>query len=171
MRGSPTYRGGALAPQAAMQKNGSTAQKHADQHPKPPYPPQKLDKPGLESELEPKPKYEAPTYRAADKLKGKRALITGGDSGIGRAVAVLFAREGADVAINYLAAEQEDAEETNRAVEEAGRTCVLLPGDLVDPALCKELVAQTVEQLGGLDVLVSNAAHQNRKQLAELTPE
>ncbi|HLL23775.1 MAG TPA: SDR family oxidoreductase, partial [Kofleriaceae bacterium] len=134
-------------------------------------PEKKLDKPGLEAELEPKPRYEAPTYKAAGKLVGRRALITGGDSGIGRAVAVMFAREGADVAINYLPEEQVDAEETKRAVEEVGRTCVLLPGDLVDANLCKELVAQTVSQLGGIDLLVSNAAHQNRKQLEEITPE
>ena len=102
---------------------------------------------------------------------GKKALITGGDSGIGRAVAVLYAREGADVAINYLPAEQRDAEETRQAVEAAGRRCVLIPGDLVDATFCRELVERAVDELGGLDILVSNAAHQNRKQLAELTPE
>jgi NAD(P)-dependent dehydrogenase (short-subunit alcohol dehydrogenase family) len=142
-----------------------------ESQPRPPFPAKKLDKPGLEADLEPKPRYEAPAYKAAGKLAGKRALITGGDSGIGRAVAVLFAREGADVAINYLPDEQPDAEETKRAIEEVGRKCVLLPGDLVDPALCKHLVAETVKQLGGIDILVSNAAHQNRKELAELTLE
>ncbi|HEY5946257.1 MAG TPA: SDR family oxidoreductase [Kofleriaceae bacterium] len=154
-----------------MHKNGSSAQKHADKHPKPPFPPQKLDKPGLESELDPKPAYKAPTYRAADKLKGKRALITGGDSGIGRAVAVLFAREGADIAINYLDAEQSDAEETRRAVEAEGRKCVLIPGDLTDEKFCRELVERARDELGGIDILVSNAAHQNRKKLDELTTE
>jgi NAD(P)-dependent dehydrogenase (short-subunit alcohol dehydrogenase family) len=139
--------------------------------PKPPFPEQKLDKPGLETELEPKPRYQAPRYRAADKLEGKRALITGGDSGIGRAVAVLFAREGADVAISYLPAEQEDAEETRRAVEHEGRRCVGLPGDLGDQAFCAELVERAVKELGGLDILVSNAAHQNRKSIDELAPE
>jgi NAD(P)-dependent dehydrogenase (short-subunit alcohol dehydrogenase family) len=139
--------------------------------PKPPFPAKKLDKPGLEADLEPRPRYEAPTYKAAGKLAGRRALITGGDSGIGRAIAVLYAREGADVAINYLPAEQKDAEETKRAVEEVGRRCVLLPGDLVDAAFCKQLVDDAMKQLGGLDILVSNAAHQNRKTLAELTPE
>jgi NAD(P)-dependent dehydrogenase (short-subunit alcohol dehydrogenase family) len=147
------------------------AQQHADSQPKPPFPPQHLEKPGLESELEPAPRYEAPTYRAADKLHGKRALITGGDSGIGRAVAVLFAREGADVAINYLESEQSDAEQTKRAVEAEGRRCVLLPGDLTDPQVCRDLVERTVQELGGLDILVSNAAHQNRKLLEDLTPE
>jgi NAD(P)-dependent dehydrogenase (short-subunit alcohol dehydrogenase family) len=154
-----------------MQKNGhgQRAQRHADQQPKPPFPNQKLDKPGLESELDPKPAYEAPTYRAADKLAGKRALITGGDSGIGRAVAVLFAREGADIVINFLDEEHSDAEETKRAVEAEGRRCVLVPGDLTDAKFCRELVERTVDELGGIDILVSNAAHQNRKELDELT--
>lgn len=139
--------------------------------PKPPFPARKLAKPGLEHQLSPRPQYLAPAYKPGLKLLGKRALITGGDSGIGRAVAVLFAREGADVAINFLPAERKDAEETQRAVEHEGRTCVLLPGDLTKPAVCKQLVARTVRELGGLDILVSNAAHQNRKQLVELTPQ
>jgi NAD(P)-dependent dehydrogenase (short-subunit alcohol dehydrogenase family) len=147
------------------------AHPRTESQPRPPFPAKKLDKPGLEADLDPKPRYEAPAYKAAGKLAGKRALITGGDSGIGRAVAVMFAREGADVAINYLPDEQQDADETRRAIEALGKKCVLLPGDLLDPALCKQLVAQTVQQLGGIDILVSNAAHQNRKELAELTPE
>lgn len=151
--------------------NGSPEHQRTESQPRPPFPAKKLDKPGLETELEPKPRYEAPTYKPAGKLDGKRALITGGDSGIGRAVALIFAREGADVVINYLPEEQEDAEETKRAVEAAGKRCVLLPGDLVDPELCKSLVEQTVKQLGGIDILVSNAAHQNRKMIDEITPE
>jgi NAD(P)-dependent dehydrogenase (short-subunit alcohol dehydrogenase family) len=139
--------------------------------PKPPFPAQKLAKPGIEAELEPRPRYQAPQYRAANKLAGKRALITGGDSGIGRAVAVLFAREGADVAISYLPSEQRDADETRRAVEAEGHRCVCLPGDLADAAFCAELVELAVAELGGLDLLVSNAAHQNRKSIDELTPE
>jgi NAD(P)-dependent dehydrogenase (short-subunit alcohol dehydrogenase family) len=141
------------------------------EQPKPPFPEQKLEKPGIEAELEPRPRYEAPHYRAANKLEGKRALITGGDSGIGRAVAVLFAREGADVAISYLPAEQEDADETKAAVEQEGRRCVCIPGDLSDTAFCAELVERAAEELGGLDILVSNAAHQNRKKIDELEPE
>lgn len=144
---------------------------HTKQQPRPPFPEQKLDQPGLESQLEPRPRYQAPTYKAAGKLIGKKALITGGDSGIGRAVAVLFAREGADVVINYLPEEQSDADETRAAVEKEGRRCVGIPGDLTDAEFCRELVERTVDELGGLDLLVSNAAHQNRKQLAELTPE
>src|SRR5438046_473598 len=94
--------------------------------PKPPFPPQHLAKPGLESEMKPQPRYQAPLYKAAGKLHGKAALITGGDSGIGRAVAVLYAREGADVAITFLPAEQSDAEQTRGAVEKEGRKCVLI---------------------------------------------
>jgi NAD(P)-dependent dehydrogenase (short-subunit alcohol dehydrogenase family) len=144
---------------------------HIEKLPKPPFPEQKPPKPGLESELTPRPKYEAPVYRAAGKLEGKRALITGGDSGIGRAVAVLFAREGADVVINFLPEEQSDAEATRRAVEKEGRRCVLAPGDLTDAAFCAKLVERTVKELGGIDILVSNAAHQNRKTLDELDDE
>ncbi len=141
------------------------------EEPMPPFPEQKLEKPGIEAELLPRPRYQAPRYRAAGKLTGKRALITGGDSGIGRAVAVLFAREGADVAISYLPAEQRDADETKLAVEAEGRCCVCLPGDLADAAVCAELVERAVVELGGLDILVSNAAHQNRKSIEDLTPE
>lgn len=151
-----------------MRSNGHT---QTEKQPKPPFPAQKIDKPGIEAELEVKPRYQAPAYRPADKLAGKRALITGGDSGIGRAVAVLFAREGADVAINYLPEEQRDADETKRAIEREGRTCVLIPGDLTDAAFCQELVERAVRELGGLDILVSNAGHQNRKQLEELDDE
>jgi len=139
----------------------------ADREPKPPFPKQHLEKPGLESDLDPKPRYQARAYKPAGKLEDKRALITGGDSGIGRAVAVMFAREGADVAIVYLPVEQSDAEETRRAVEKAGRRAVLIPGDVSDPAFCREAVAQTVRELGGLDILVNNAAYQNRQKTIE----
>jgi len=135
--------------------------------PKPPFAKQHQDSPGIESELDPRPRYEAAAYRAAGKLKGKVALITGGDSGIGRAVAALFAREGADVAITYLPEEQSDAEETRRAVEESGVGCVLISGDLTDAGFCSEVIAATVRELGGIDILVSNAAHQSRKENLE----
>src|ERR1051325_8726040 len=125
--------------------NGSTDHDRDERRPRPPFGPQKVPPPGLESKLKPRPAYQAPAYKAAGKLEGKRALVTGGDSGIGRAVAVLFAREGADVAINYLAEEQSDAEETRRAVEAVGRRCALLPGDLTEPAFCSELIEKTVE--------------------------
>jgi len=132
--------------------------------PRPPFPEQHQDPPGLESELEPKPRFEAREYRDAGKLVGKVALITGGDSGIGRAVATMFAREGAAVALNYLAEEQSDAEETRDAVEEAGGDCLLLPGDVTEQGMCESLVEKTVERFGGIDVLVSNAAYQRRKE-------
>jgi NAD(P)-dependent dehydrogenase (short-subunit alcohol dehydrogenase family) len=160
----------------AKRKRKPTKTKSAKQgplkEPRPPFPKQHQKSPGLESELEPKPRFEAGEYKAAGKLQGKVALITGGDSGIGRAVATLFAREGAAVAINYLDEEQSDAEETRAAVEEAGAECYLLPGDLSEPETCDELVDKTVERFGGIDVLVSNAAYQRRKDnLDELSDE
>ena len=135
--------------------------------PKPPFPKQKQESVGLESRLDPLPKFEAPRYKPAGKLEGKAALITGGDSGIGRAVAVIYAREGADVAIAYLPEEQSDAEETRRHVEAAGRRCALLPGDLADAGYCDSLVEKTVTAFGKIDILVSNAAWQNRKESLE----
>jgi len=146
---------------AASRQPGQPQIQH---EPKPPFPKQKLQPPGIEADLQPRPQYLAPNYKAAGKLEEKTALITGGDSGIGRAVAVLYAREGADVAINYLPQEQRDAEETKQVVESCGRRCLLLPGDLTDAKFCKELVERTVRELGKLDILVSNAAHQNRKE-------
>jgi NAD(P)-dependent dehydrogenase (short-subunit alcohol dehydrogenase family) len=144
----------------------------AQPEPKPPFPRQHQPQPGLESKLTPRPRFEAGDYRAAGKLTDKVALVTGGDSGIGRAVAVLFAREGADVAIGYLPQEQPDAEETRRAIEAEGRQCLLCPGDLTDASFCDEIVDSTVRKFGKLDVLVSNAAHQTRKEsLDELTDE
>ena len=144
----------------------------AQVEPKPPFPKQHQPQPGLESKLDPAPRYQAEDYRAAGKLTDKAALITGGDSGIGRAVAVLFAREGADVAIGYLPEEQSDAEETRRLVEAEDRQCVLLPGDLKDAQFCNQIVEATVKAFGKLDILVSNAAHQTRKEsLEELTDE
>ena len=138
--------------------------------PTPPFPKQHLEKPGIESKLEPRPRYQADEYRAAGKLAGKVALITGGDSGIGRAVAVLFAREGADLVIAHLPSERSDAEETRGAVESHSRKCVLVEGDLKQASFCDELVESTVQAFGKLDILVSNAAHQNRKKsLDEVT--
>lgn len=115
--------------------------------------------PALESEMTPSPIYDRDSYKGSEKLKGKVALITGGDSGIGRAVAVLYAKEGADVAISYLD-EQGDAEKTKQEVEALGQQCILLPGDISNEVFCKELVQKTVDQLGKLDILVSNAAEQ-----------
>ena len=144
----------------------------AQRQPVSPLPAQHQAKPGLEAKMTPRPKYEAPLYRGAGKLGGKVALITGGDSGIGRAVAVLFAREGADVGVVYLAEEQRDAEETRRAVEAEGRRALLLPGDVKDPEFCREAVARTVGAFGRLDILVNNAAfQQHRASLEEVSDE
>jgi NAD(P)-dependent dehydrogenase (short-subunit alcohol dehydrogenase family) len=152
-------------------KTGRAARKAGSiVEPKPPFPKQHQTAPGLESKLKPRPRFEAEAYKAAGKLQGKTALITGGDSGIGRAVAWLYAREGAHVAITYLPEEQSDADETKRIVESAGTQCLLLCGDLTDPTFCADAVETTVRDLGGLDILVSNAAHQQRKEsLDELT--
>jgi NAD(P)-dependent dehydrogenase (short-subunit alcohol dehydrogenase family) len=139
----------------------------AVKEPKPPFPPQHHEKPGIESELDPRPRYRAPAYKGSGKLDGKVALITGGDSGIGRAVAVLYAREGAHVAIVYLDVEQSDAEETKRAVKMEGRQALLLPGDVTDPAFCRDAVERTVAKYGRLDVLVNNAAFQSRQDSLE----
>jgi NAD(P)-dependent dehydrogenase (short-subunit alcohol dehydrogenase family) len=135
--------------------------------PQPPFPEQHQEGVGIESELAPRPRYQALRYKAAGKLEGKAALITGGDSGIGRAVAVLYAREGADVAITYLPEEQSDADETRQAVEAEGRRCILIPGDLSEKEHCEAVVETVVRELGKLDILVSNAAHQNRKESLE----
>jgi len=130
-------------------------------------PQQHQKKPGLESKMNPRPEYEGEEYLAAGKLQDKVAIITGGDSGIGRAVAVLYAKEGADVAIVYLAAEQPDAEETKQKVEEQGRNGLLLPGDVRDPEFCRDAVDQTVREFGRLDILVNNAAYQQTQESVE----
>ena len=142
----------------------------AREHPRD-LPAQHIDKPGSEAELQLQPQFMAPGYRGSEKLAGMSALITGADSGIGRAVAVLFAREGANVAVAYLN-EHEDARETKRCVEEEGRSCILIAGDVKDPAFCRDAVARTVEAFGQLDVLVNNAAFQEHADsLADLTDE
>jgi NAD(P)-dependent dehydrogenase (short-subunit alcohol dehydrogenase family) len=128
-------------------------------YPVPPFPAQHQAKPGTEATLEPRPMYDAPHYLGSRKLEDKVALITGGDSGIGRAVAILYAREGADVAVVYLS-EHEDAKETKAAVEKEGRRCILISGDVKNAAFCRGAVETTVRDLGGLDILVNNAAFQ-----------
>lgn len=142
------------------------------QDPEPHRPPQEQDhQPGLESEMEPRPQSDRPEQAGSDKLLGKVALISGGDSGIGRAAAVAFAKEGADVAVLYLD-EHEDARETARQVEEYGGACLVLAGDLGDPEFCKQAVAKTIEEFSRLDVLVNNAAEQHQQEsLGDITPE
>jgi NAD(P)-dependent dehydrogenase (short-subunit alcohol dehydrogenase family) len=137
------------------------------QHPEPPNPPQQQDRqPGLETEMNPQPQSHDPNYQGTDKLKGKVALITGGDSGIGRAVAIVFAKEGADSAIVYLN-EHEDAEETKRLVGKYGQKCLLIPGDIGEEEFCRKAVEQTISEFGRLDSLINNAAEQHPQESIE----
>ncbi len=128
-------------------------------YPKPPFPEQQQPMPGTTGAMQPVPDHGETSYKGSGRLAGKKAVITGGDSGIGRAVAIAFAREGADVLISYLD-EDKDARETARYVEEAGRKAVLVPGDLQKPDHCREVIAKAISDMGGLDILVNNAAHQ-----------
>jgi NAD(P)-dependent dehydrogenase (short-subunit alcohol dehydrogenase family) len=156
---------------ASREKKPKPAQLGARKYPEPPFPKQHHPKPGKEHEIDPAPLYDAPYYIGSKKLDGKVALITGGDSGIGRAVAVLFAREGADIAISYLT-EGKDARATKQAVEAEGRRCITIPGDVSKRDHCVKAVQRTVKELGKLDVLVNNAAFQIHSQKFEdLTPE
>ncbi len=132
----------------------------ASKYPKPPFASQSQPWPGLAGKMEPKPDHGETSYRGSGRLAGRKALITGGDSGMGRAAAIAFAREGADVAINYLPDEEPDALEVIALIKAAGRKAVAIPGDLRDEAFCKQLVETAVQKLGGLDILVSNAARQ-----------
>ena len=133
-------------------------------YPKPPFQKQKQPWPGLACRMEPPPDHGEKSYKGSGRLKERKALITGGDSGMGRAAAIAFAREGANVAINYLPAEEEDARQVIALIEAAGRKAVAIPGDLRDEGFCRELVRATVSQLGGLDILVSNAARQQSQE-------
>ena len=143
-----------------MTKNQYAMQDPRSQYPRPPFPRQPQPAPGLAQEMDPKPDHGEESYRGFGRMEGRRALVTGGDSGIGRATAIAFAREGAAVAINYLDSESPDAESLAELIEGEGGTLVRLPGDLTDEAFCKQLVADAVGQLGGLDVLVNNAGKQ-----------
>ena len=129
-------------------------------YPKPPFPKQSQQWPGLVSQMKPRPDHGETSYRGSGRLKGRKALITGGDSGMGRAAAIAFAREGADVAINFLSAEEADAQEVISLIKAEQRVGVPIPGDLRDEAFCKHLVGEAVRSLGGLDILVSNAGRQ-----------
>jgi NAD(P)-dependent dehydrogenase (short-subunit alcohol dehydrogenase family) len=154
-----------------QKKKPPAMQAGARVYPVPPLPEQHLKKPGMEADLDLAPMYDAPHYKGSEKLKDMVALITGADSGIGRSVAVLFAREGADVAVAYLN-EHDDAEETKRAVEKEGRRCILLSGDVADSKFCQEAVRKTIDELGKLDILVNNAAFQEHvNKFEDLTEE
>lgn len=129
-------------------------------YPKPPFPKQTQERPGLASQMDPRPDHGEESYRGSDKLLGRKALITGGDSGIGRAAAIAYAREGADVAINYLPEEESDAQEVIELIRAAGRKAIAIPGDIRDEGFCTQLVEQAASQLGGLDIVVNNAGMQ-----------
>lgn len=149
--------------------NKSNMQDPKEQYPKPPYSAKKQQVPGTEAEMNPKADHGEDTYRGSGKLKGRKAIITGGDSGIGRAVAIAFAREGADVLISYLS-EEEDARETAKYIEEAGQKAVLVPGDISEEAHCKKIVDKAVKEFGQIDILVNNAAFQMARESLEEIP-
>jgi NAD(P)-dependent dehydrogenase (short-subunit alcohol dehydrogenase family) len=150
----------------------STMRDPRDQYAKPPFPPQQQDPPGLASKMTPRPDHGEQSYRGSGRLAGRKALVTGGDSGIGRAAVIAFAREGADVAFNYLPVEEPDAQEVLELVAAAGRKGFGIPGDIRHESFCQELVAEAVEKLGGLDILVNNAAQQAAcETLEDLTTE
>src|SRR6195952_4437799 len=141
-----------------------------DNRPQPPQPEQHQEPPGVTAEMTPKPDHGEHSYKGSNRLAGKAAIITGADSGIGRAVAIAFAREGADVLISYLEEEDEDAKETQHWVEQAGRRAILMPGDVSDEAYCQALVERAVGEFGKLDVLVNNAAMQRtHKSIDEIS--
>ena len=140
-----------------------TLQNPRNKYPEPPFRKQTQAWPGLARRMDPKPDHGETTYKGSGRLAGRKALITGGDSGMGRAAAIAFAREGADVAINYLPAEEPDAREVVQLIKEAGRVAVPVPGDLRDEAFCQRLVAEAVQKLGGLDIVVCNAGRQQSK--------
>jgi len=174
----------ALAGRASAQESGNasavrsepaTGQPLVDpqtKYPKPPYPEQQQEWPGLASKMDPRPDHGEESYKGSGRLAGRKALITGGDSGMGRAAAIAYAREGADVAINYLPQEEEDAREVIALIEAEGRKAVALPGDLREKEFCRQLIDDAVRELGGLDILVSNAARQQaKKTLADISDE
>ncbi len=133
-------------------------------YPRPPFKEQSQPWPGLAGKMDPRPDHGEKSYKGSGRLAGRKALITGGDSGMGRAAAIAYAREGADVAINYFPNEQPDADEVVALIKEAGRKAIAIPGDLRDENFCKKLVADAIEQLGGLDILVCNAARQQTRR-------
>ncbi|VXC68493.1 SDR family oxidoreductase [Massilia sp. 9I] len=155
----------AAVPALAQQAEGNQpppgrAREAAARYPAPPFPNQQQPWPGLASKMTPRPDHGETTYRGSGRLAGRKALVTGGDSGIGRAAVIAFAREGADVAINYLPAEEQDAQEVVQLIRQAGCKAVAIPGDIRDEAFCRKLVEEAVRQLGGLDILVNNASRQ-----------
>ena len=165
----------AAIPAGAQAQASSTAQPVADpttKYPKPPYTSPFQPWPGLASKMTPPPDHGESSYKGSGRLLNRKALITGGDSGMGRAAAIAYAREGADVAINYLPAEEPDAQQVAELIRQAGRKAVLIPGDLREEAFCKKLVIQAVTELGGLDIIVSNAGRQHQvESISDMTTE
>ncbi len=155
-----------------MQTQGDGLRDPRELYPKPPFDKQPQPWPGLACKMNPRPDHGEKSYRGSGRLKGRKALLTGGDSGIGRAAAIAFAREGADVAINYLPEEEEDAREVVELIKEAGRKAAAIPGDIRDETFCRKLVDDAVHELGGLDILVNNAARQHvHESIMEITTE
>jgi len=153
-------------------ENRKTLENPLDKYPKPPFEKQPQDVPGLAAKMNPVPDHGEKSYQGSGRLLNRKALITGGDSGIGRAAAIAYAREGADVVINYLPEEQSDADEVIKIIEAAGRKGYGIPGDITDASFCKALVAQAIEKIGGIDILVNNAGHQQAvDSLLDLTEE
>jgi NAD(P)-dependent dehydrogenase (short-subunit alcohol dehydrogenase family) len=156
----------------AAPNNTGTIENPVTKYPKPPFSPQPQPWPGLAGKMNPVPDHGEKTYKGSGRLAGRKALITGGDSGMGRAAAIAYAREGADVAINYLPAEEPDAQEVIELIKKEGRKAVAIPGDIREEAFCKQLVQQAVDKLGGLDIIVSNAARQQtRASILDVTTE
>ena len=165
---------GSASAQTASTPSGSATAKDdpTTKYPKPPFRSQSQPWPGLAGRMEPRPDHGETSYKGSGRLQGRKALITGGDSGMGRAAAIAFAREGADVAISYHPDEEPDAREVIDLIKKEGRVAVALPGDIRDEALCNRIVADAVRQLGGLDILVNNAARQQQRQsLLDITSE
>ncbi|MET0746062.1 MAG: SDR family oxidoreductase [Microvirga sp.] len=157
-------------PAAAQGAGGVAKSDPTTKHPKPPFPSQTQPWPGLAGRMDPRPDHGEASYKGSGRLRGRKALITGGDSGMGRAAAIAFAREGADVAISYYPDEEPDAREVVDLIRKEGRLAVALPGDIRDEALCQRIVADAVRQLGGLDILVNNASRQQqRPSLLDIT--
>lgn len=164
--------GGAAGGSVTGADAGAELENPVTKYPKPPFKEQSQPWPGLAAKMEPRPDHGETSYKGSNRLAGRKALITGGDSGMGRAAAIAYAREGADVAINYLPAEEEDAKEVVELIKKAGRKAVAIPGDLREEAFCQQMVAEAVRQLGGLDILVNNAARQQtQKSIMDITSE
>src|SRR6195952_5464986 len=158
--------------QGAFADSAPALQDPRGKYPKPPFKAQKQPWPGLACKMDPPPDHGEKTYRGSGRLAGRKALITGGDSGMGRAAAIAFAREGADVAINYFPTEQEDAQEVIALIKAEGRVGLAIPGDLRDEKFCQDLVARAVQGLGGLDIVVNNAGRQQtRASILDVTTE